>query len=149
MCAPTIDSTEGDGTKLCVSLCVAFDPKVTDGARHSFSSRKPFTQEALLTGFVLMSRSTKRRSPYHSLILTWLGQISPLFSPSRLSISYIKHNNISPVFAHIMTLALALKSHVLLLIPVPPLTHFSCHTPQQCSCFLSIERVLTDVEVAV
>lgn len=41
---------------------------------------KPFTQEALLAGFVLMSRSTKRRSHYHSLIvLTRLGQISPVF----------------------------------------------------------------------
>lgn len=76
----TIDQTEGDGAKICVSLCVAFDPKVTDGACRGFSSRKPFTQEASLTGFVVMSRSTKRRSHYHSLIVTWLGQISFLFS---------------------------------------------------------------------
>lgn len=68
----------------CVSVCVcvACDFKVTDGACHSFSARKPFTQEALLTGFVLMRRRTKRRSRYHSLIaLTWLKPNSspPLF----------------------------------------------------------------------
>lgn len=68
----------------CVSgcVCVACDFKVTDGACHSFSARKPFTQEALLTGFVLMRRRTKRRSRYHSLIaLTWFKPNSspPLF----------------------------------------------------------------------
>lgn len=65
-------------TKICDSLCVASDPEVTDGARHSFSGHKQFTQKELLPGLVLMKRSTKRRSRYRSFIgLIQMRQTSP------------------------------------------------------------------------
>lgn len=141
---------------MCVSLCVACDFKVTDGTCHSFSARKPFTQEALLTGFVLMRRSTKRRSRYHSLIaLTWLKPNSspPLFSKSplvasRSSISYIKYNKHTLMFAQRWT-------HILLLFLTLCLKHKHTHTylllqnHSVCGQILCEERVLTDVEAAV
>lgn len=85
-------------TKICDSLCVASDPEVTDGARHSFSGHKQFTQKELLPGLVLMKRSTKRRSCYRSFI--GLVQMSQTAPPSSVSPDYSSHTwstiNISP-----------------------------------------------------
>lgn len=95
MCSSVL-TKERDSIKICVGLCVASDLKVTDGARHSFSGHKPFTQEALLTRFVLM-RSTKRRSHYHSLIsLTWLSQLYTHVSLFPACLSHTWSTTITP-----------------------------------------------------
>lgn len=96
MCPSVLTQAEETGHKICVGLCVAFDPKVTDGARHSLGARKVFTQEALHTGFVLPSRSTKRRSRYPSLrILTRIDRISPIFLSIQI-VSYASYNKPPP-----------------------------------------------------
>lgn len=100
----------------------------------------PFTQEASLTQFVLMSRSTKRGSRYHSLIvLTWLGRLAPCLlcslRPPRLSdlrTESNKHKHSPP-------------SRQFLLFP-RALAHF-LYTYHGCGGrFLSGGRLLTDVE---
>lgn len=72
----------GHGQDSCRCVCVAGDWKATGGACHGVSARKPFTQEALVPGFVLVRRSTKRRLRYCSFIaLKWAG-IKPPLCPS-------------------------------------------------------------------